>query len=138
MSGTTADLRVRREALGLSRAWVARRLGVAEQTVSRWESGARAIPGDVWPLLDEAENRADILVHTILVRRRREAEANAKLGRGGGQAVAVTAYATDADMWAERPELAPWPASWHRAALGRLRIELGPIPVTYAYGPHGS
>jgi transcriptional regulator with XRE-family HTH domain len=38
------ELRTRRAALGLSQAQLAGRLGISQQTVSRWESGS-AIPG---------------------------------------------------------------------------------------------
>jgi transcriptional regulator with XRE-family HTH domain len=40
---TPDELRARREALGLSRYALAKRLGVAESTVSRWERGLRRI-----------------------------------------------------------------------------------------------
>ena len=40
---TPAELRAAREALGLSQKALAKRLGVAQTSVLRWESGARRI-----------------------------------------------------------------------------------------------
>lgn len=135
VSATTAGLRVRREALGLSRAWIAGQLKVAENAVGRWESGARSIPDDVWDLLDEAEDRADILIASVLVGLWRIiGEATVRTGEPP-DGVDVVTYPTDRELWSAHPDFEPWPASWHRAVLGRLRVELDPIPVTYHYGP---
>ena len=40
---TGSELRARREALGMTQAELARRLGVPQQHVSRWERGERGI-----------------------------------------------------------------------------------------------
>ncbi len=129
---STADLRVRREALGLSRAWVAERLGVAEQSVSRWENGSRAIPDDVWEVLDEGERRAESTLDAVA----RELPAvEIDLGEGP-ESLDVVVYPTDAALWAAHPEFAPWPASWHRMVCGRIR-DLTESPVRFHYGPSG-
>lgn len=41
---TPADLKQTRESLHISQAELARQLGVAANTVNRWEAGTRAIP----------------------------------------------------------------------------------------------
>lgn len=130
VTGTTADLRVRREALGLSRAWVGAQLGVAEQSVSRWENGSRAIPDDVWDLLAEGERRAeatlDAIAHELLAV---EVDLDS-----GPEALDVVVYPTDAALWAAHPLFRPWPAAWHRMVCARVR-DLTDAPVRFHYGP---
>ena len=129
MSGKSpADLRVRREVLGLSRAWLANRLGVAEQSVSRWESGARAIPDDVWEVLAEGEERAEAVLDALAERLLTvptwlEEEP---------EAVDVTVYPTDERLWAAHPGFAPWPAAWHRMLCARIRNRTD-TPVAFDY-----
>ena len=128
MSGKTpADLRVRREALGLSRAWLANRLGVAEQSVSRWESGARAIPDDVWEVLTEGEGRTEAVLDAIA-----EGLLTAPTWLEEPAPVDVVVYPTDERLWAAHPGFEPWPASWHRMICARIR-DLTDAPVAFDY-----
>ena len=55
---TGEELRARREALGMTKADVARLCGVRWETVRRWEAGRRRVPdvvGRVFGLLEEIE-----------------------------------------------------------------------------------
>ena len=129
---TPADLRVRREALGLSQTWLAERLGVQDRAVRRWEAGDRAsIPADVWRLLDDGERRAEAILDAIAD------ELPALEGEHGpADAVDVVVYPTDERLWAVHPWFEPWPASWHRAVCARVR-DLTDAPVRYHYPPEG-
>jgi transcriptional regulator with XRE-family HTH domain len=55
---TPAELRERRVALGLSQTELAELLGVTQNTVSRWEVGAHAIPLYLVLALERIEQRA--------------------------------------------------------------------------------
>lgn len=135
MTTTPADIRVRREALGLTQAWIAERLGVDDRAVRRWEAGTRPIPLALVDLLEEGEDRADILVASVLVGLRRVIDdARAQTGEDL-EGVDVAAYPTDEALWSVHPGFEPWPAAWHRAVLGRLRADLDPIRVAYHYPP---
>lgn len=106
----------------------------------RWEAGQRPIPEAVGDLLTEGEDRADILVASVLVAsvlvglRRVIDDARAQTGEDP-EGVDVTVYETDEDLWSVHPGFEPWPAAWHRAVLGRLRVDLDPIRVAYHYPP---
>lgn len=63
---TPAELRKRREKLGLTQAQLAAYLDVAQSAISQWESGARAV---LWPhalrvLLDLAEDDPELKART--------------------------------------------------------------------------
>ncbi len=128
---TAADLRVRREALGLSQAWIAQQLGVQERAVRRWEAGDRAVPGDVAELLDRVEVETERLVEATL--------------GGLGQmlddldtapaGIDLTAYPTDEALWSVHPGFAPLPASWHRAMLAQVRSYCEDTEVRFVYAP---
>jgi transcriptional regulator with XRE-family HTH domain len=103
-----AEMKTRREALGLSTQWLADQLGVQERAVRRWEAGDRAIPDDVNAVLDHAETTAQTCTTQALA----EHDTNTV-----GARVVLTTYPSDAALWAARPDLAPLPASWHRTAV---------------------
>lgn len=127
---TPADLRVRREALGLTQGWLAAQVGVQDRAVRRWEAGDRAIPGDVRDLLDEGERRADAILDAISEELLRvEVDLDEE-----PEGLDVVVYDSDEDLWAVHPLFAPWPASWHRAVCARAR-DLTDVPVRFQYGP---
>ena len=60
-----AEFRALRESVGMSQADVARKLGVTERSVRRWElptPGYRGAPDDAWAMLDEAIAKQDAVV----------------------------------------------------------------------------
>ena len=44
----------------------------------------------------------------------------------------VLIYRTDADMWAERPEIKPYPARWWRMVVARASVEIPGVEIAYA------
>ncbi len=55
---TSAELTETREALHLSQVELARELGVAANTVNRWEAGTRKIPSYLWLALEGLHHQA--------------------------------------------------------------------------------
>lgn len=135
MTTTPADIRVRREALGLTQAWIAERLGADDRAVRRWEAGQRPIPEAVGDLLAEGEDHADGLVASVLVGLNRLVDDVRAATGEDPEGVDVTVYETDEDLWSVHPGFEPWPASWHRMVLAQLRVDLDPIRVAYHYPP---
>ena len=111
---TAAEFRCLRELLGLTTAWLAGHLGVAERTVQRWDHGHAPVPpgvaGAVEALREEAARQLDALL--------------------AGDAEVVT-FRTDADATAAG---FAWPASWHRALCGRAADEVPGLQVSYWAG----
>lgn len=123
---TAAEFRIAREMLGVSGEWLAGRLGVADRQVRRWEAGNSPVPdgvaGEMVDLLDEQAAFVESIVSEL-----REA------GPDGDGQTWVTTYPSDAAYEAEHPGT-PWPAGWHRTAMGLVADELGFVRVTYV-GP---
>lgn len=116
MSG--AELRCLREWLGLTTRWLADRLGVAERSVHRWESGDSPIPrgvaDGVLALSEQTYEILNGLIEQLL---------------DTVDPVVIT-YRTDADYQAHHPE-GDWPASWHRALCARIADEVPGLRITY-------
>lgn len=113
---TPAELRVARERLGLTGDAIAQLLDVEGRTLRRWEAGTSLIPGGVERQIAEWESEAVRLSAEFAM-------------RGQSERVLVT-YKTDESFWADQPDRQPFPASWHRAIIGRLN--LNGIRVEYA------
>lgn len=92
---TPANFRAEREGLGLSRADLARALGVEERAVKRWESPreANAAPGFAWDYLAETRSRHEWTVDTALSK---AFELTEDLGRP--RKVALTYYTSQASL----------------------------------------
>ena len=105
---SAADMRVRRESLGLTQVWVADQLGVQDRAIRRWEAGDREIPEDVWIVLDRAEAAAyEILWETI---------------RGiRSEVVDIEVYDSYDDFY-EAWDMKPYPPSFHRAAVAKIPL----------------
>ena len=114
---TAAEFRCLRDLLGLTTAWLAARLGVAERTVKRWDHGHAPVPAGVAEaveqLREEAGRQLDALVDAV-----------------AADATVVT-YRTDADAQAAGEV---WPASWHRAVCARAADELPRLRLVYWHG----
>jgi len=124
------DLRVTREYLGLTTAWLSEYLGVAERSVHRWESGERPIPTGVRAGIEHLEAATAAFVE----------EALAAL-RDAKDSTLVT-YRTDSDYRQHQPDAGPdstdgtsrtpWPASWHRAVCARVARQVpGGVELRY-------
>lgn len=113
---TGAEFRVVREFLGLTTAWMAAHLGVAERTVHRWEGGAAAVPDGVRLQVEQWETDTARTVDLGIE----------SLPEGAG----VLTYRTDADYRAH--EDGQWTASWHRAVVARIAQKVPGLTITYA------
>lgn len=113
---TAAGLRVARERLGLTGETLSELLGVEWRTVRRWEAGTHPIPAGVEAQLGEWELEAGQLA----------AEMTADLAAGGE----LITYRSDEAFWEAEPERRPFPAAWHRAIVGRVKLD--GIRVAYA------
>lgn len=89
------EFRTIRQGLGVTGEWLADRLGVADRTVRRWESGSVSVPDGVWSELEVLEAEFDLHVrHGI----------------------------PDGDGWAGgSPEVDDPPAGWRRAVAWQIR-----------------
>lgn len=110
------ELRIRREALGLSQTELAERLGTTQVVISTWESGRRSPrdPISVKTLLqDLGDAFTDIVDETI------DNLENAS-GKLDGPEVAVRVYENNTEYWAADARAAQLeiPASLHRHAVG--------------------
>ena len=125
---TPADLKIRREALGLSGEQLAARCGIQSRSVRRWEAGFTPVPDFVEDVLLEIEVFTDRLVAVSV------AEAAAQFEASADDVIEIQAYATDEDMWAAHPDWEPMPASWLRMVCWRVSEEL-PADVTFHFVP---
>lgn len=118
---TAAELRVVREYLGLTRAWLAQHLGVQERSVARWEDAQHPIPDGVRVQVEDLEARTASTVTAAI-------EAYKDM-RDPTEAALVT-YRTDADHQAHHPQV-EWPASWHRQVCARIAQEVPGLTIEW-------
>lgn len=115
-----AEFRCLRDWLGLTVAWLADHLGVAERSIHRWEAGQPVPPGvaaEVLRLSEVTYQVFDGLVDDLL----------------DMPDPAIITYRTDADYLRHHPEM-DWPASWHRALCARLADEIPGLRIGYCHG----
>lgn len=115
---TRAELRVVREALGLTGDWLAAHLGVSPRTVRHWEAGRYAIPDGVRLELERMEAVAAGVVEEGVKRLRDAPEPT------------LAVYASDEDVRAAHAD-SPWPAAWHRAVAYRIALEVPGLSIVY-------
>lgn len=110
---TAAEFRSLTESLGLDQRAAARLLRVEERTVRRWIAGSHPVPAGAAADLRKVEAFTAEYVAAVV----------AALIEDGpdddGQGWLLT-FATDAAYRTHHPD-AEFPASWHRAAMGRVR-----------------
>lgn len=117
-----AELRVVREFLGLTPEWLAGHLEVSARTVRHWEAGKFAIPDGVRLEIEDLEQRTaqfigGVVEHLLGVRE-----------------PAVVTYRDDEEYHWAHPEI-EFPASWHRAAIARVALEIDGLQITYEFTP---
>jgi hypothetical protein len=116
---TAAEFKVVREYLGLTGDWLAGYLGVSPRTVRHWEAGKYAIPDGVRLAVEDLERRTAEFVSGVV-------DKLMDLPDPG-----VVTYRDDAEYHAAVPE-AEFPASWHRAVIGRVAQEVPALAIAYA------
>jgi len=116
---TPAELRVVREWLGLTGEALGALIGVQDRTVRRWEAGQDRVPEGARLDIERLEDMAAAAVGAVV-----DQLADAR-------EVRMLTYRTNDDFWAHRPELAPHPASWHRAIAARVAQEVPGLAIDY-------
>lgn len=121
---TGGELQTIREYLGLTGEQLAALLEVTPRTVRAWEAGTIPIPtarreGRV-PVREAVERLEAYTATTVdeLVAALREA-----------QDPGVVVYRTDADMHAERPDMAHLPARWWRHVVARAAEQVSGVVI---------
>lgn len=115
---TPAEFRVVREFLGLTGDWLAGHLNTSPRTVRHWEAGKYLIPDGVRLELEDLEQRTAEFV----------AGAVEKLLDMPDPGLVV--YRSDAEYHAAVPD-SPFPASWHRAVVARIALEVPALAISY-------
>lgn len=119
---TDAEFRVVREFLGLTGDWLAAHLDVSGRTVRNWEQGKYPVPDGVRLELEDLERRTSEFVGGYV-------EKLLDMPEPG-----LVTYRTDAEYHAANPSI-PYPASWHRAVVARIALEVPALPIRYADDP---
>ncbi len=115
---TDAEFRVVREFLGLSTDWLADYLNVNPRTVRHWEDGTHPIPDGVRLEMEELEASTAAFVSSVIDKLMDVPEPT------------VVTYRTDQDYRRALPDV-PFPASWHRAVIGRVAQDVPGLPIVY-------
>lgn len=116
---TDAEFKVIREFLGLTGDWLADYLGFSPRAVRLWEQGKHPIPDEVRIAMESLEARTSSFVGSAVVQLM-------DLPDPG-----VITYRTDAEYHAAHPEI-EFPASWHRAVVARVALEVPGLAIAYA------
>jgi transcriptional regulator with XRE-family HTH domain len=115
---TDAEFRTAREFLGLTGEWLADHLGVSARTVRHWEQGKYPIPDGVRLAIEDLERRTGEFIGGCV-------EKLAGLADPG-----VLVYRNDAEYHQANPDI-EMPASWHRAVVARIALELPGLRIAY-------
>lgn len=116
---TPAEFLVVIEWLGLTQQAVAAYLDVSDRTVRNWIDGSHAIPAGVRLDLEDLEaTTADAVADVVGA-------------LGDAREVGVAVYRSDADIWAERPEVRPLPARWWRMVVARAVHEVPGVAIAF-------
>lgn len=120
-----AELRVKREFLGLTGEWFAEAFEIQARTFRRWEAGDAPMPAGIESVLLAVEQQTERLAS--------EAVKSIRKRQAKGKPVTLVVYRTDADFHAEVHLDMPvqLPATWHRALMGRIAYQVGPVAFKY-------
>lgn len=120
---TAAEFRVRIEALGFSQDDAAAALGVTGRTVRRWIAGTTDVPEGVADELASIERETSDYVQAGI-------SALQKQGADSGGLAWLTTYQNNEAYHTAYPKAA-YPASWHRAVMGRVCAAVPWARLTY-------
>lgn len=133
---TPADLKIRREALGLSGDDLAQACNVEPRSLRRWEAGQAPVPDFVDDVLLELEGFTDDLVETEVTNTLALIEQLTSEHGNPPAEITIPAFATDSALWAAKPHLHPFPASWFRRVCWRIGEEIPEdIDVVFFFPP---
>lgn len=125
---TPAEFAIARESLGLSEQWLANYLGASLRTVQRWGKGQSRLSPSASQQLEDLLEQTDDFVDQVVA----ELRDNPLPDENGEQW--VTTYATDNAYRQHHPDI-EWPASWHRAVMGRVAERVDNVRVHYIGDP---
>lgn len=127
---TSAELKTKREGLGLSVPFLAKLANVQERTVRYWESGKNPVPNDVENLI----NRIDKIIQNAAEQAVLQF-VDARTSVNNVKNVVLLRYKTDEDLWDYQKDFAPLPATCHAAMLNRVRLGVekngGKVEIVY-------
>ena len=133
-SRSKADFRMLRDVIGVSQAWVAKRLGVSVLTVKNWESPGEFYPPrrEAWDLLAglwrEADGKAAALVEIAVEARRMAVE------RGVEPAPMPLSYWRTIKDWARvNGDEGSWRVANAATRMAADRLHVLGVPVTVRY-----
>ncbi|WP_454231278.1 helix-turn-helix domain-containing protein [Mycolicibacterium fortuitum] len=115
-----AEIRCRRERLGLTAESLAQVLGIDERNVRRWECGTQGISERNVEQIVQIERRYAQLVEEL----------------AAGDRDPLITFATDEQLWKAHPQLRPIPARLHRGAAAEAILRCGG-QIAYAAEPVG-
>jgi transcriptional regulator with XRE-family HTH domain len=116
---TDAEFKTIREFLGLTSEWLASHLGVDPRTIRHWEAGKYQIPDGVRLEVERLEEVTGGFIGNVV-------DALMDMPDPG-----VFVYRNDAEYHAAHPEI-EFPASWHRAVVARVALEVPALRIGYA------
>ena len=93
---------------------------MTERTVGRWVDGSSPVPDGVRIEIEEIEAHPARCVGEYVA-------ALMDLPDPG-----IYTYRRDADLWAARQGMEPYPAAWHRAIVARVAQEVPALTIEYA------
>ncbi|MEU4558505.1 DUF1870 family protein [Actinoplanes sp. NPDC023936] len=115
---TDAEFRTVREFLGLTGDWLAAHLRVSARTVRHWEQGKYPIPDGVRLATEDLERRTGEFIGAIVAQLQDMPDPG------------VLVYRNDAEYHAAHPDI-EFPASWHRAVVARIALEVPGLRIAY-------
>lgn len=117
MKLTGTEVQARREALGLSQSALADYLNVSQATISGWEKGRTRAPEGIAAQLDHLEQRLEELIDAIVDVALDRLDSGLDLGY-------LITHLEDKTFWEAHPEHESLPATLHRVAVARARVEI--------------
>ena len=120
---TPAELKVRRERLGIEQDALARMAGVSLRQAQRWEETQNP-PDYVAALIETLEDNALDFVDAHLAASLPFIQQEKAHGGAQPEVIELMAYPSNETLWAANPDIAPLSARWHRARVGELADEL--------------
>lgn len=95
----------------------------AERAVRRWFTTPGEVPEWVREEIERIETRTATEVGKLVERVMSGGDTHPDIG--------VVTYRTNQDFWDHRPDMRPWPASWHRQVVARVAHEIPGLRIIY-------
>ena len=106
---TSAELKTRRESLGLTADWLAKKARVQLRTVRYWEAGRNKVPDDVAELITTLDAWRESAVSAMVQ--------SCTAATPAPDEVVLLRYRDDEQLWAHHPGFEGLPVTFHASAL---------------------